>query len=175
MAPICLALLFILILFIIIVAGRPDEFCVTRTSTIPVPAEKVFAQVNELRAWEPWSPWAKLDPNAKSNYEGPASGQGAIMRWSGNNKVGQGSMTIIESRPNEIIRIKLEFLRPFKATNMAELVFQSRGNETIVSWSMIGTNNFAAKIFSLFVNCDDMIGKCFDKGLANLKSVVASK
>jgi hypothetical protein len=175
MLPIILALIFIAIIFVVVIAGRPDEFCVTRTATISAPAEKVFAQVNELGAWEAWSPWAKLDPNAKNNFEGPVSGVNAAMSWDGNKKVGAGRMTIIESRPNELIRIKLEFLRPFKTTNMAEFVFQSRGNQTVVSWSMTGQSNFFFKIFGLFMNCDDMVGKDFDKGLANLKTVVATK
>lgn len=175
MLPVLLALLFITIIFIVVIAGRPDEFCVTRTATIPAPAEKVFAQVNELRAWEAWSPWARRDPNAKSIYSGPASGVGAAMSWDGNRKVGAGRMTIVESRPNQIIRIKLEFLRPFKATNMAEFIFQPRDNQTIASWSMVGVNNFASKIFSLFVNCENMVGKDFDNGIANLKSAIASK
>ncbi len=175
MLPILLALLFIAILIFIVIAGRPDEFRVTRTATISAPPEKVFAQVNDLRAWEAWSPWAKLDPNAKSIYEGPASGVGAAMKWSGNGKVGEGKMTIIENRPNELIRINLEFLRPFKATNTAEFSFVPQAGQTVVSWSMFGKNNVGSKIFSLFMNCDDMVGKCFDQGLGNLKSVVESK
>ncbi|HXE42018.1 MAG TPA: SRPBCC family protein [Candidatus Baltobacteraceae bacterium] len=175
MLPIILALIFIAIIFIVVIAGRPDEFCVTRTATIPAPPEKVFAQVNELRAWEAWSPWAKKDPNAKSTYSGPASGVGASMAWAGNKEVGEGSMTIVESRVNELVGFKLEFLKPFKATNTAEFTFQPRGNQTVVSWTMTGKSNFFFKVFGLFMNCDDMVGKDFDKGLANLKSVVATK
>lgn len=172
MLPILLALFFIALLIIVVIAGRPDEFRVTRTATISAPPEKVFARVNDLRSWEAWSPWAKLDPNAKNTYEGPASGTGSSMVWSGNNKVGEGRMAITESRPNELIRFKLEFLRPFKATNMAEFTFRAEGGQTAVTWSMFGKNNFAGKIFSLFMNCDDMVGKNFDKGLANLKADV---
>src|SRR6185312_10441905 len=112
---------------------------------IPAPPEKVFAQVNELRAWEAWSPWAKKDPNAKSTYSGPASGVGASMAWAGNKEVGEGSMTIVESRVNELVGFKLEFLKPFKATNTAEFTFQPRGNQTVVSWTMTGKSNFFFK------------------------------
>jgi hypothetical protein len=172
MLPVLLALLFIALIIFIVVAGQPDEFRVTRTDIIPAPVANVFAHVNDLHAWEAWSPWAKMDPNAKSTYEGSASGTGASMKWSGNNKVGEGRMTIVDSRPAEVVQIKLEFVRPFKATNMAEFTFKPEGSQTVVSWTMLGANSFGSKIFGLFMNCEKMVAKDFDKGLANLKSVV---
>jgi len=93
------------------------------------------------------------------------------MAWDGNKKVGAGKMTILQSAPNETIRFKLEFIRPFPATNMAEFNFKPEGNQTAVTWSMTGKSNFFFKIFGLFKNCDDMIGKDFEKGLAVMKLV----
>lgn len=171
MLPIFLALAFIALLFFVLIAGRPDEFKVTRSATLNTPAENVFPHVNDLHKWEAWSPWAKLDPNAKSVFEGPAEGVGAIMRWSGSKKIGEGSMTITESRPGELIRFKLEFLKPFKATDTAEFTFNSKGNQTTVTWSMFGRNNFFSKLFGLFVNCENMVGRDFEKGLTAMKSV----
>ena len=171
MLPILLALAFIAIIFFIIIAGRPDEFVVSRSTIISAPPEKVFPHVNDLHAWEAWSPWAKMDTNAKNAYEGAASGVGAAMSWDGNKKVGAGRMTIVESAPNGLIRIKLEFLKPFKATNTAEFTFKPDGNQTAVMWSMSGKNNFFFKAFGLFVNCDKMIGGDFEKGLAAMKAV----
>ena len=173
MSAVLIAIVIILAFLIIFIAGRPDEFKVVRAVTVPVSPGSVFTQVNNLRAWEAWSPWAKLDPSAKTTYEGPAEGVGSIMRWSGNNKVGQGSMTIIDSRSPQLVEFKLEFLRPFKATNTAEFTFVPDGAGTKVTWAMYGRNNFGSKIFGLLMNCDDMVGRDFDKGLANLKSVVA--
>jgi hypothetical protein len=170
--PILLALALIVFLFIIVIAGRPDEFVVSRSAAISAPPDKVFPCVNELKKWEDWSPWAKRDPNAKSTFEGPAAGVGSAMSWDGNKDVGAGKMTIVESKPNDRIRIRLEFLRPFQATNMAEFNFRSESPQTVVTWSMTGKNNFFFKAFSLFMNCDDMVGKDFEKGLASLKAVV---
>lgn len=160
------------IIFILAVAKQPSEFCITRMNTISAPASAVFAQVNDLQKWEAWSPWAKLDPNATNAFEGPASGTGAGMSWSGNNKVGAGKMTITESSPNDFIRFKLEFLKPFKATNTAEFTFKPDGNQTTVTWSMTGTNNFMGKAMGLIMNCDKMVGGQFEQGLAAMKSVV---
>ena len=160
------------ILFLIVAAMKPSDFRITRTGTINAPASAVFAQVNDLHKWDAWSPWAKLDPDAKNSFEGSASGVGAIMRWVGNNKVGQGSMTILESRPDEFISFKLEFLKPFKATNTSEFTFTNENDQTTVTWSMYGTNNFMGKAIGLIMNCEKMVGGQFEKGLATLKSVV---
>ncbi|HEX3627114.1 MAG TPA: SRPBCC family protein [Verrucomicrobiae bacterium] len=160
-----------MVLFVVIVATRPSNFRITRTGRISAPAGLVFENVNDLHNWEAWSPWAKMDPNAKSTFAGPAAGPGSSMEWAGNNKVGAGRMTIAESRPNDAIRIKLEFFKPFKATNLAEFTFKPEGDQTVVTWSMSGKNNFMGKAIGLFMNCDKMIGGQFEQGLANLNSV----
>ena len=118
------------------------------------------------------SPWAKLDPSMKKTHEGAPAGTGAIYSWSGNDQVGEGRMTLTESRPSELIRIKLEFMKPFAATNTTEFTFKPEGNQTMVTWSMFGMNNFIAKAFGLFMNMDKMVGGDFEKGLASMKSVV---
>lgn len=166
-----IALVAIVVVFVIVVAMRPAEFRVTRTATLSAPAPTVFAQVNDLHNWEAWSPWAKLDPAAKKCFEGPPAGAGAIFTWAGNNKVGEGRMTITESRPSELIRFQLEFLKPFKATNGAEFTFKSERNQTVVTWSMFGKNNFISKAIGLFMDCDKMVGGQFEQGLAQMKSV----
>ena len=161
----------ILVAFVVIVALQPSDFRIMRSINISAPPATVFAQVNDFHNWEAWSPWAKLDPAAKATFEGPSAGEGAIFRWVGNEEVGEGNMTITESRPTDLIRIKLEFLKPFAATNTAEFTFKPEGNRTVVTWSMFGTNNFIAKAFCLFMNMDEMVGGQFEKGLASMKSV----
>jgi uncharacterized protein YndB with AHSA1/START domain len=172
MLPIIVALAFIAILIIVVAAGQADGFKLSRAAKISAPPEKVFPHINNLHKWEAWSPWAKLDPNAKNSFAGADSGVGAAMSWSGNKKIGEGRMTITESRANELIRFTLEFVKPFKATHMAEFAFKSEGNQTVVTWSMSGKSNLFFKAFGLFMNCDDMAGKDFEKGLAAMKSVV---
>jgi len=174
MLPILLALAFIAILFIVVIAGQPDEFKVVRSARISARTEQIFQHVNDLHKWEAWSPWAKLDSNAKSSFDGAATGVGAAMSWDGNKKIGAGKMTITESRPGELIRIRLEFIRPFQATNTAEFTFKPDGNQTLVTWNMTGQSNCFFKAFGLFMNCDKMVGGDFEKGLAAMKSVVES-
>jgi len=164
-----------LIVFAFVASRQPAEFRVSRSTMITATPEKVFPHVNELRLWEAWSPWARLDPSAKSTFEGPASGTGAIMRWNGNNKVGAGSMTITDSKPNEMVRFRLDFLKPMRATNTAEFSFQPQGSQTQVTWSMVGNNNFIGKAMNLVLNCEKMCGDQFEKGLTNIKAVVEGK
>src|ERR1017187_4133069 len=168
---ILIVLAVIVVLFISVAATRPADFRVTRTTTISAPAAVVFAQVNDLHKWEAWNPWGKLDSACKMTYQGPPAGTGAGYTWAGNNKVGEGHMTITESRPNEFIRLNLEFLKPFKANNTAEFTFKTEGNQTAVASSMSGKKNFTFKAVGLFMDTDKMVGGDFERGLADLKSV----
>jgi uncharacterized protein YndB with AHSA1/START domain len=157
------------------ISSRPAEFNVTRSAVIAAPPAKVFANVNELQKWEAWSPWAKLDPGCKTTFEGPAAGTGAVMRWDGNSKVGTGSMTITESRPAESVQFRLDFLKPFKATNTATFTFRPEGGNTAVTWTMNGQNNFISKAMSCVMDCEKMVGPQFEKGLSQLKAVAEGK
>lgn len=164
-----------LIVFTIIVYKQPDEFRVTRSLQMAASADKIFPHVNNLEKWQAWSPWAKLDPNAKTTFEGPKEGTGAIMRWDGNREVGAGSMTITESRPSEAIQFKLDFLKPMESTSNAEFTFKPEGNQTTVSWTMYGKNNFIGKAIGLIFDCEKMVGEQFEKGLSNIKTVVEAE
>jgi len=161
--------------FIGAVAAQPNDFRVERRATIAAPAKTVFAHVNDYRKWQAWSPWAKLDPNAKATFEGPASGKGAKFGWKGNDKVGEGRMEITESRPTDLIRMNLEFIKPMAAKNTTEFTFKPEGNGTAVVWTMTGTNNFAGKAFCLVMNMDKMVGGDFEKGLASMKAIAEAE
>src|SRR5207237_3179299 len=107
----------------------------------------------------------------KQNYEGAPAGVGAMYSWNGNRNVGEGRMTITESRPNNLVRVKLEFMRPFAGINDVEFSFKPDGNQTRVTWSMAGKKHFVVKAFGLFMSMDKMIGGMFDQGLGQLKTI----
>jgi hypothetical protein len=161
----------IFVVLAIIISTRPVDFRISRSTTIGVAPAVAFAHVNNLRAWEAWSPFEKLDPQMTRTYEGPTSGVGAKQSWSGNNRAGQGSMIITESEADKLVRLQLDFLRPFKATNIAELTFKPVGSSTEVTWAMSGAKNFLMKAFSLIMDMDKVLGKSFEEGLASLKRV----
>jgi hypothetical protein len=167
--------LLVVVVLAIVIAMQPSEFHVERSLTMKAPPEAAFAQVNDFQKWEKWSPWLKIDPNVKKTYEGPSSGEGAIFRWAGNAEVGEGSMTILESKPNEHVRIKLDFLKPLEGTATTDLTLNPTDGGTTVNWSMDGTNNFLAKAMCLFVfDMDKMIGDKYEEGLAKMKQIVES-
>jgi hypothetical protein len=106
----------------------------------------------------------------KITYTGPQAGVGASYAWVGDNKVGEGRITLTESRPYELIRLRLEFLKPCAATNEAEFTFKPEGGQTLVTWSMSGRRNFVMKAMGLVMNMEKMIGGHFEKGLADMKA-----
>src|SRR3989442_5983044 len=138
---ILIALAVIVLVSGVVVAMQPSEFRIARTATISAPAPVVFAQVNDFRKWEAWSPYEKLDPAMKRTYEGAPAGTGAMYTWAGNNQAGEGRSTITESRP-----------RPLAATSTAEFTFKPEGNRTAVTWSLAGNKNFTAQALPLFMH-----------------------
>lgn len=135
------------------------------------PPAQVFALINDFHSWNQWSPWAKIDPAMKATYEGSPSGPGAIYKWVGNSEVGEGVMTILESQPNERVKIKLEFLKPFASTNTTEFTIKPAGNQTAVEWTMEGNSDFMSKTYSLVAGgMDKAIGPDFEKGLTQMKA-----
>ena len=163
----------VVVIFLVVVAMQPSDFKIERSATMRAPAPAAFAQVNDFQNWRAWSPWEKIDPALKRQYEGPKAGTGAIYAWQGNGDVGEGRMTITESKPGELVRIKLEFFKPFAATNTAEFSFKRAGaDSTAVTWTMTGQNNFLSKAICMFVNMDKMVGGMFEQGLTQMKTVV---
>ena len=168
---IVIGLAVVVLVFAFVVALLPSDFRVARSATIAAPPAVVFSQVNDFHKWMAWSPWAKMDPAAKNTFEGAPAGTGAVFAWDGNSKVGEGRMTLTESRPPDLIRIKLDFVRPFAGTNNVEFTFKPEGNQTVVTWSMAGKNNVVTRAIGVFMSMDKMIGGEFEKGLAQMKAI----
>jgi hypothetical protein len=153
-------------------ATKPDAFRVQRSASIKAPPERIFPHINDFHNWAPWSPWEKLDPLMTKTHSGAASGRGAVYEWEGNKKVGKGRMEIVEESIPSRVRIKLDFFKPFEAHNTAEFTLAGRGESTEITWAMDGTQPFMFKVMSVFLSMDKLIGKDFETGLANLKSIV---
>lgn len=152
-------------------ATRPGTFRVERRTSIEAPPEKIFPLINDFRSWTAWSPYEKLDPAMTRTYSGAESGTGAVYEWAGNSKAGAGRMEITDTAPPARITIKLDFYKPFKAHNISEFSLEPRGDSTEVTWSTHGPNLFVSKVMGIFVDMDNLIGRDFESGLANLKAV----
>jgi carbon monoxide dehydrogenase subunit G len=164
-----LILAVIIAAFVIVVAMRPGNFKIARSITIKAQPSDAFALVNDFHKMDAWSPFMKMDPNVKKEYTGAPSGVGAGYAWMGSGKTGQGKMMIVDSRPNELVEMNLEMVRPMKAVNSVEFTFKPEGDQTKVTWVMSGRNSFVSKAFSLFFNMDKMVGAEFEKGLLDMK------
>lgn len=170
---IALVLLVVVAGFAAFVATRPAEFRLTRERTLAAPPDVVHSYLNDFHKWGDWSPWEKLDPTMKRDHSGAPAGPGAVYHWEGNDKVGEGRMTITDSHAPQSVTINLEFIKPFAATNTTQFDLTPSGTGTHVTWSMSGHNNFIAKAMCIFMDMDKMVGPDFERGLANLDAATA--
>ena len=171
---ILLGIVVLIALILVAAAFQPSEYKVERRIQIAAAPAAVFSHVNEFRKWQAWSPWEKLDPEMKRTFSGPTAGVGAVYAWTGNSDVGEGRMTISESRPAELVRVNLEFIKPFEASSVTDFTFKPEGNQTAVTWTMVGKNNYVSKVMCMFMNMDKMVGGDFERGLATLKALAES-
>jgi uncharacterized protein YndB with AHSA1/START domain len=160
----------LLALFLVFVASRPGSFHVERSTRINAPPDKVFALIDDFHQWSAWSPWEKLDPAMKRTHSGAQSGQGAVYEWQGNGRVGAGRMEITQATVPSRVAIKLDILAPFEGHNVALFTLAPDSGATRVTWAMDGPSPFMAKLFGLFFSMDQMMGREFETGLANMKS-----
>ena len=167
---IVLALVAILVVLVAVVAMQPSSFSIERAAAIEAPPEVVYDHIENLRAWEAWNPWAKMDPQMTSSYAGPEAGVGASSSWEGPD-AGKGRMTITAVKPDREVEILLEFLAPFEATNRALFTLTPAAGATRVTWRMEGTNGFVAKALGLVMDMDEMVGGEFEKGLASMRAL----
>lgn len=168
----------LVIIVLVLVAGlllyaatKPDTFHVQRSASINASANKLFPLINDFHNWAPWSPYEEKDPAMKKSHSGAANGVGAVYAWEGNKEVGKGNVAITESLPPFKVAMDLNMIEPFEAQNRVEFTLEPHGNATTVTWAMNGAQPYIGKVMSIFMDCDKMIGKDFEAGLANLKTV----
>ena len=162
-------------LFAVFVAMQPSEFRIERSIAIAAEPGSIFPLVNDLQRSTAWSPWEKLDPAIKRSFAGPASGVGAIYSWEGNDAVGAGRLTIVESEPNARVKTRLENFRPFESTSTLEVVLTAQGGTTRVQWSLSGPMKFVEKAVCLFVSMEKILGPKFEEGLGMLKGLAEAR
>lgn len=175
MKKVLIVLVVLILVFVGVVATRPSEFKIERSTTIAAPAPVVFTYVNTPKKFPEWSPWDELDPGMKKEFTGPAEGVGGAHYWKGNDKVGEGRQTITESVPTQKVVQKLEFIAPFEATNKVTYTLTPAGAGTNISWAMEGSSSFMMKAVGLFMNMDATVGADFEKGLAKMKMVAEKR
>ena len=154
-------------------ATKPDTFAVRRSATIAAPPERIFPMIDDLRAQSAWSPFER-DPDMKRTHSGAPRGKGAVYAWDGNRQVGAGQIAITDSVPPSKVVLALDMIRPFKASNTVEFTLDRVGAGTNVTWSMQGRQPLMAKVMTIVMDCDKMVGGQFEEGLTKLK-ILAEK
>ena len=155
---------------LVMAALKPDTFRISRSTTVNAPAAKIHPLVDDFKRWTLWSPWEHKDPAMRRSFGERTAGQGATYAWEGNDEVGAGRMTIVESTPARI-GVALEFLEPMANQAKAAFTFVPQGGGTVVTWSMEGPNPFLSKVMHVFFDFDKLVGADFERGLASLKAV----
>jgi len=168
---IAIVLVVVIVGILLYATTRPDNIDIHRSRSIKAPPEKIVGFINDFGKWTSWSPYEGRDPAMKRTYSGAARGKGAIYEWEGNNDVGKGRMEITDEALPSRVTIKLDFERPFEAHNIAEFTLAPIGDSTTVTWAMRGPTAFTHKVMGIFMNMDKMVGKDFEIGLANLKTL----
>ena len=161
--------------FSLIISLQPSAYSVERSATMAAAPAEVFAQINDLQAWDAWSPWKKLDPQAKATISNPSAGQGATFSWSGNDEVGEGKLTIVISKPDELVDIEQAFVKPMEGKARMVFTFATEGDGTKLTWKLHGTKDFMSKAICLFADMETFLGGAIEEGLANIKAVVEKK
>lgn len=165
-----LVIVVVIVALLIFAATRPNDFRTQRSTSISASPEAIAAHIADFHRWVDWSPWERIDPTMQKTFSGAPTGTGAVYEWSGNGKVGQGRMEILDASSREI-RVDLEFLKPFRAHNLAIFTFDPSGDATTVAWAMVGVRPFMLKVMGIFMNMDKIVGRDFETGLAALKTI----
>ncbi|WP_213286869.1 SRPBCC family protein [Bradyrhizobium sp. sGM-13] len=170
-AVVAVILAIVVAIVLILAATKPNTLRVQRAISIKAPAERIFPLISDFQQWRSWSPYEEKDPAMKRTYSGAERGKGAVYAWDGDKNVGSGRMEILEAAAPQKIVIKLDFFKPFEGHNTAEFTMLPQGDGTHVTWLMHGPANFMSRLIQVFMNLDRMIGRDFEAGLANLKTL----
>ena len=157
----------LLVLLLVIGVLLPSEFKVERSANINVPVEKVFVQVADLNNYVKWNTWSEQDPEAKVTVSVPSRGEGSIWSWEGE-IIGKGSLLIVKLEDGKSIETKVVFYEPKQSEASGFWKFESTEKGVNVSWTLKGNLSYPVERYMGFF-IDDILGKDFEKGLANLK------
>lgn len=149
-------------------ATKPSTFSISRSADIEAPPARIFPLINNLTDHEKWSPFAR-DPKVTNTLGSPSAGSGAYVDFVGSQT---GKLSIADSRPDSKIAMRLQMTKPMACDHAIDFSLIPRGNTTNVTWTISGKQPYLGKLMSVFINCDRMVGKQFEQGLADLKSLV---
>ncbi len=146
---------------------QPVKAHVEQSIVIDAPVSRVYNTLNSYKNFSAWSPWAKMDPQAKYVFEGSAAGVGAKMSWDGA-RTGRGSQWIEESVPDEKVKCALAF-DGMDSTAYSEFTMQPKEGGTTLTWTYDGINK-GLKGKAIWMFMGTMLNDQYTQGLLDLKA-----
>ena len=173
---IALALAIVLVIAGVAIAAfvSPTDFKVERTVAINKPKADVFNYIKYLKNQNDWGPWYKKDPNMTLGSRGTDGTVGYVATWdSKSDDVGAGEQEIKRIVENERLDSELRFIRPFESKSDAYIITESAGeNQTTVKWGFSGSMPRPLNLIMVMMDMDKAVGKDFEDGLNNLKTII---
>jgi hypothetical protein len=167
-----LAVVSVVVIVLVVAAFKPADYAVSRSIVIAAAPEKIDPLLDNFHNFASWSPWQHLDPKMSVVYSGAASGPGAVYAWDGNKDAGSGNMAVLSASTYQT-KVAVNFVKPFPNSSIAtyDLVPLPNDGGTRVTWTMTGKESYMAKVMTIFVSMDTLIGGDFERGLASMKQV----
>ena len=156
---------------LVAVSLAPNTCRIQRSARINAPPENIFPLINDLRSFNRWNPFTRKDPRMQGSYQGPAEGPGAIYDFRGSGHNGEGSIEILGHKPTAEVTMQLNMRKPMKAQNLIVFSLTPAEDATEVTWLMQGRVPFVGKILHLLFSMDKLVGRDFESGLADLKTI----
>ena len=163
------------IIALLLLAGLviSKDISATKEIIINKPAGEVFNYIKYIKNQDNYSKWASLDPNMKSEQRGTDGTVGFVNHWSGNKKVGEGEQEITAIEEGKALYTDLRFIKPFKSFAKAKMtITEIDAGSTKVTWGFESKMNYPMNLMKLFMNMNEMVGRDFSTGLANLKALL---
>ena len=164
----------LVILFLVIALFVKKDYALEREVVINQPLQKVFSYIKYLKNQDNYSVWNQIDPAMKKTYTGTDGTVGFMYAWDSNNKkAGKGEQEITRVQENEMLGMRIHFIKPFEGLADAYMkTIDIAGSQTKVSWGLSSRMNYPMNIMLLFMNMDNLMGKDLAAGLANLKGIL---
>jgi len=175
---ILLIILFSIVALVLLTALFVSKsYKVEKSIVVHAPKDSVFNYIKHLKNQNDYSVWSKMDPNWKTSFSGEDGTVGFVSAWESEVKnVGSGSQTITKIVEGDSMITKLKFIKPFKAENDTYLsVSAIDATNTKVSWAFSGSFPYPMNIMKLVFNLEKAIGKDFQQGLENMKTIIEKK
>lgn len=153
--------------FLLIGLWLPGSWLAESSIEIAADPAVVFVFLEDLSRWEEWTPWGDIE----SDVTDPPFGVGAARVWD-DEQLGSGSVTVIESRPPDLLRYRVEMGGRERIIGEIEVVAVAEGS--LVRWREAGDFGWNPLMGYIARGMGESQGKQLAASLTRLKQVSAA-